>query len=58
VGNAYGPTAYVRTGAAGRAGCAVTSQDDVYLVRAAQEGSADAFSALVDKYHSKVFGIV
>jgi len=28
------------------------------LVQAAQAGSADAFSALVDKYHSKVFGIV
>ncbi|MEI6503751.1 MAG: sigma-70 family RNA polymerase sigma factor [Armatimonadota bacterium] len=34
------------------------AQDDVLLVRAAQEGSADAFSALVDRYHSKVFGIV
>lgn len=47
------PTAYARA-----ATFPTAAQDDVYLVRAAQEGSADAFSALVDKYHSKVFGIV
>lgn len=53
------PTAYARTGAAARAASLPSaSQDDVYLVSAAQDGSADAFSALVDKYHSKVFGIV
>lgn len=49
------PTAYARTGTAT---APVTIHDDVHLVHAAQDGSAEAFSALVDKYHSKVFGIV
>lgn len=34
------------------------SCDDALLVTAAQRGQADAFSALVDRYHNKVFGIV
>ncbi len=31
---------------------------DAPLVAAAQQGSAEAFGVLVDKYHSKVYGIV
>ncbi|MEN6304880.1 MAG: sigma-70 family RNA polymerase sigma factor [Armatimonadia bacterium] len=53
------PSAYARAGAYSRSlQPDAAAQDDVYLVKAAQEGDALAFSALVDKYHSKVFGIV
>ena len=31
---------------------------DAFLVSAAQHGSAEAFSVLVDRYHRKVYGIV
>lgn len=53
------PTSFVGVGTSSRMGyAAIAAQDDVYLVKAAQEGSAEAFSVLVDKYHSRVFGIV
>ncbi len=52
------PTAAVRAQAATRAANPDLRVEDVYLVQAAQEGSAEAFSALVDRYHGKVFGIV
>ena len=53
------PTAFVRAEPTIRPDeAAAVCPEDLYLVQAAQEGSSDAFSALVDKYHSKVFGIV
>lgn len=51
------PTAAVRTEPTLGAERVATTED-VVLVQAAQAGNAEAFSALVDKYHSKVFGIV
>jgi RNA polymerase sigma-70 factor (ECF subfamily) len=53
------PAAYVKTeGAAKPAYASAVALEDARLVTAAQEGSAEAFSTLVDRYHAKVFGIV
>lgn len=51
-------TSVSRQVAAGTNASQIVSQEDALLVTAAQRGQADAFSALVDRYHNKVFGIV
>lgn len=53
------PTAHVHSNVSGLPSQALAPvADDVQLVQAAQAGDVEAFSVLVDKYHSKIFGIV
>ena len=63
-GTAMGPRAFVKAGSATlragrwRRGERGYGPDDALYVARAQEGDAEAFGALVDKYQAKIYGII